>query len=477
MNKRLIFLLMVLTLPLLKAGAAEYRFNCNGKELAVVPFKHYHYASFDMSSPVEISLQSEQPIHSFEISPKNRKIKGRLEGNTIHFTLEHQGYIMVRINETERFFIFAEKPETIPSDTVNVLSFGIDATGRRDMTTQIQQAMEKTASQGKTLFFPAGSYLCRQLRPVSHTHIYLKRGATLQANLTDPANYMSDDGVKTRKFIYIKDAKDVRISGRGAINGNGRQMRTQYGDQARMRLIMAINSEDLDFEGVMFQDPGSWNTQILLCRNVTLRHIKLMNDIELSNTDGFDPDATQNMLIENCFAYCSDDNVAIKTTNYSNYLGDVDNITVRGCVFLTKKSSLKVGTETRGELMKNIRFEDNDVLESDRGMALYVSDGAILENVSYINNRFERNHPDAKQAGFYFQVSRRNDDSPLGQIRNVCIQDCTFEVPFPNPSAIKYEGKGNGIDVIIKNLIIGGKKITSTDEGRITVKNAKVVFE
>lgn len=182
--------------------------------------------------------------------------------------------------------------------------------------------------------------------------------------------------------------------------------REKFGDKARIRLLLAVNSSDLHFEGVMFRDPGSWNTQILLCRNVVFRNIKLMNDTELSNTDGFDPDASRNLLIENCFAYCSDDNVAVKTTGYSGYLGDAENITVRGCVFLTKKSSLKVGhRDPRNADVGASRSRTTTCWNPTAGMALYVSDGTALSDVHYLNNRFERNHPDSKRMMFQFSVN------------------------------------------------------------------------
>ena len=459
------------------SSSDHYRFTCEGKEIPVIPFKHYHYVSFDINGPAKVALKPGYPIHSFEISPKSRGIAGVVDHGEIRFTLTHSGYVMVRINDTERFFVFAEDPEELPVASVNIMDLGVDNTGKADVTEQIQQAIEQTAQQGKTLFFPPGTYLCRQLRLVSDTHLHLSRGAVIQAQVCSPDNYMSNDEVKTRKFIYIKDAQNVKITGRGIINGNGQALRATYGDLARMRLIMAVNSSNIQLDGIMLQDPGSWNTQILKCRDVIIRRVKLMNDINLSNTDGFDPDATCNMLIENCFAYCSDDNVAIKTTGNGGYLEDVDGITVRGCVFLTKKSSLKVGTETRGNSMRNIVFENNDVLESDRGMALYVSDGAILKGIRYIGNRFERNHPDAKQAGIHFVVNRRRSDSKLGKIKEVLIRDCSFEMPFPEHSKIKYPGPDEGIEVLIENLKIRGKKVSSLSEARIDVQNASVSIQ
>lgn len=448
--------------------AAGYRLTVDGKPVGVSAFTHYHYAAFDQSQSVRLELTCPMPVTRCEISPHSRKISCRAEGNRISFSLDRPGYVMVRINDTEKFFVFTDVPEQFPADTVSIVHYGVRAGDPKPQTALIQQAMDDAARSGKTLLFPKGSYIAGQLRPGSHTRIHLARGAILQSDTGSVAQYSSDDRIKTKKFIYIKDTEGVKISGYGTICGNGARLRERFGDEARMRLIMAVNSQQLTIEGVTLQDPGSWNTQLLLCREVKISHVKLMNDTELSNTDGFDPDASQNVLIEQCFAYCSDDNVAVKSTNYGDYLADVDGITVRGCLFLTKKSSLKVGTETRATSMRNILFEHNDVVECDRGMALYVSDGAVLENIRYLGNRFERNYPDAKRAGLFFQVNRRNADSRAGQIKKVEIRDCVFDTVFPKPSEMLGLEAGHGIDsVVIGNLTIGGKKVHSLQEAGI----------
>jgi polygalacturonase len=446
----------------------EYSLTVNGNPVEVKSFTHYHYATFDLSGKTELTLTAGNPVQSCEISPRSRTIGCRIKSNQVTFTLDKPGYVMVRINETEKFFVFAEDPESVPTDAVSILCYGVDNSGQKTQTALIQKAMDETARSGKTLLFPKGIYTAGQLRPGSNTHIHLVRGATLQSDQGNVTQYSSDDKVKTRKFIYIKDADRVKITGYGAINGNGAQLREKFGDDARMRLIMAVNSKNLTIEGVMLQDPGSWNTQILLCQDVVIRYVKLMNNTELSNTDGFDPDASKRVLIEDCFAYCSDDNVAIKTTNYGDYLGDVEDITVRGCVFLTKKSSLKVGTETRAQTMRNILFENNDVLESDRGMALYDSDGAFFENIRFINNRFERNYPDAKRAGFYFQINKRNEESKPGRIKNILVRDCIFYSAFPKPSRIEGLDSVHGVEnITIDNLIIEGKMAKTPQDARV----------
>ena len=470
-NLLFIALSLVASAHINESQAMDFSLTGNKKPLEVVAFMHYHYTSFDIAGTTELILKSDSAIQSVEISPISRGIKSIIDGNQVRFKLDKPGYVMVRINETEKFFVFAEEPEKVPSENaLNILSFGVDNSGLKTQTELIQKAMDEAAKSGKTLLFPKGTYTSGQLRPKSNTHFHLVRGAVLQSDVSSAAQYLSEDKIKTRKFIYIKDAGNVKISGYGAINGNGAQMREKFGDDARMRLVMAVNSKNLTIEGVMLQDPGSWNTQILFCQDVLIHHVKLMNNIELSNTDGFDPDASKRLQITDCFAYCSDDNVAIKTTNNGDYLGDVEDITVRGNVFLTKKSSLKVGTETRGVNMRNILFEDNDVLESDRGMALYDSDGASFENISFINNRFERNYPDAKQACFYFQINLRNPDSKPGQMKNILIKDCVFYTAFPKPSKVEGLDNTHGIEnLTIENLHIDGKKVKSIQEGRIEV--------
>ena len=82
----------------------------------------------------------------------------------------------------------------------------------------------------------------------------------------------------------------------------------------------------------------------------------------LGSLDGWDPDSSKNILIENSFGWAGDDAVAVKCTGKLNdqfMVRNAENITVRGNVFLTKKSGLKIGTETFCSQMQNIVFVVN----------------------------------------------------------------------------------------------------------------------
>lgn len=480
--KRLILIVCVLIVSLASAGqkTAGFVLQTSSDAIEIVQFKTYHYASFDLAKPEMLTLISEKPLNSVEISPKSYGIAFQKEGNQIRFRMEKPGYILVRINETEKIFLFAEKPEEIPDakNSVNIVEkYSVDNTGKATETEKIQRALNEISGTGKTLYFPKGTYQSGQLQIRSNSNIYLERGAVLKTDTSSIEPYRSTDEVSNKRFISMYGVENVKLSGYGTIDGNGRILRTKFGDDARMRLLMAVKSKNIRIEGLQFKDPGSWNTQVLLCEDVTIRNVKLLNDVELGNTDGFDPDATQRMLIEDCFACCGDDNVAIKITANSGLVGNVDQITVRNCVFLTRKSSLKVGTETRGQEMKNILFENNDVIESDRGIALYVSDGATLSDIIYRNNRFERNYPDQQKKAIHVVVSKRNEDSKLGEIKDLLIQDCTFENSFPKKSLVKYEGDGIGIRMVIDNLMIERNRVHSQEEAKIETIQSQVSFK
>ena len=114
--------------------------------------------------------------------------------------------------------------------------------------------------------------------------------------------------------------------------------------------------------------------------------------------------------------------------------------------------------------MKNITFENNDILEADRGMTLYCYDGALYENIRFINNRFERTHPDRCQCGIHFRIRKRRELSGSGVMRQILIKDCSFSHAFPNLAQITGLNNDHRIDLTIENLTIEGIPCTGKNE-------------
>ncbi|MCX6328547.1 MAG: glycosyl hydrolase family 28 protein [Bacteroidia bacterium] len=450
--------------------SAIFSLKVNGQDVFTEQYKTYHYTHIVTTRAFSVSLSSTEVISEIKISPARFGITAASGKMTTSFVIPGPGYYVVRINQKHKLFIFADLPDKEPSkNIVNVVDLGIDNKGIKTETASIQKALNDVSVSGKTLLFPAGIYKTGSLAIPSYAKIYLCAGAILKG-VDEISDFDFHDDIKPKSFIRIKDAEYVSISGRGIIDANGRVLRDKYADTARMRLMLILNSKNVTVDGIIIRDPGSWNTHILHSENVTIQNVKMLNDIELSNTDGFDPDASKNILIENCFAYCSDDNVAVKTTGTSGYLRNAESITVRGCVFLTKKSSLKVGTESRGEVIQDILFENNDVVESDRGMALYCPDGATFQRISYINNRFEDNYPDAKQSWMNFTITKRNPDSKPGIMREILVKDCSFDHKFSKVSEISGFDENHRIVMTIENLQVREMKCKTEKEANIKNK-------
>ncbi|WEK21384.1 MAG: glycosyl hydrolase family 28 protein [Candidatus Pedobacter colombiensis] len=448
--------------------------KANGTTLETTVFKDVNYASFKQRTALNIEITCSETIRDFVISPLNKQITGSLtKPNTLAFQLKEASYLVITINKNQRLFLFAETTEDqdLSGQMANINSYHLDM--EKINTGIIQTAINQAAQKKQTLFFPSGVYKTGKLSIPSNSRILMAAGAVWKASdeLSDLKNQTTQ---KPNAFIRIQDANHVEIKGLGVIDGNGRALRDKYGDDARFRIFLIVSSKDVLIEGITARDPGSWNTQIMYSDNVTFKKVKLLNDVTLSNTDGFDPDASSHVTIENCFAYTGDDNVAIKVTKNDGPVNRTSDITVKGCVFLTRKSSLKVGTESRGTSISNVLFEDNDVVMSDRGMALYCSDGALYQNIRYVNNRFESNYPDAKKMGIQFVINKRNADSKAGKMENVSITNCKFYTPFPAASEIKGLDDAHQIAVKIDNLEINGKKCLTLSDAAIKTTFATV---
>ena len=448
----------------LAVRSQDFTLQSGNREIFVSQYKTYYYAHIEWRSALDLTLESSIPIAEFEISPESAGIKGSRIGNSIRFTMDGPGYVMVRINRDHRIFILADGMRKEPdADLVSILDYDVDTTGDELVTANLQKALDEISGTGKVLDFPAGIYRTGTISIRSHSKIHLAPGAIIMGP-EDVSDLETEDRIRPRSLVLIKDAEDVEITGRGIIDANGRHIRDTYGDEGRGRLMLILNSKHITLDGIILRDPPSWNTHVLYSEDVVIRNIKMLNDIDVSNTDGFDPDASRQVLIENCFAYCGDDNVAVKSTGTLGYLQDVYDITVRNNVFLTKKSALKVGTESNADVMKNITFENNDVLEADRGMTLYCYDGAIYENIRFINNRFERTHPDRCQCGLHFRIRKRRDWSGSGVMRQILIKDCSFSQAIPNLAQITGLNDDHRIELTIENLTIEGIPCSGKNE-------------
>jgi hypothetical protein len=136
----------------------------------------------------------------------------------------------------------------------------------------------------------------------------------------------------------------------------------------------------------------------------------------LSGKDGFDPDASRDVLIDGAFVISGDDAVAVKNRFPLDPDGrTTERVTFRNSIVSTFKSALKIGTETRGPI-RDVTFANCDVFDSDRGIVLYARDGGPIERAVWRDIRLGLiSWPGEKESGtaFHVTIERREAPTPV----------------------------------------------------------------
>ena len=151
---------------------------------------------------------------------------------------------------------------------------------------------------------------------------------------------------------------------------------------------------DLTIANIAMKDSPFWNNHIYDCDNVHITGITITAPDGSPNTDGFDPDSSRNVVIENSHYQGGDDCVAIKSgwdcfgvaynkpcVNItirnltcdgrlagiaigSEMSGGVDNVTVEHVRFKRANGAAHIKTGlTRGGYVTNVRFTDLVAME------------------------------------------------------------------------------------------------------------------
>ncbi len=462
------------------ANADITRVRVNGTEVpACSTVMNVGYAHFAFTGKAHVEITAREPIETFDISPHRRGIKGRAEGNTLSFELSKPGDLHIQLNQLPRFFLFAEAPETDPprpgqEGVFDLTTFGVASDPETVQTEAIQKAINQVAEKKGTLFVPPGIYRTGELQMKSNLTLHLAAGAILKGT-GELADYPM--GELRTQFLYFLDCENVRIQGPGVIDGQGRALRLsgENSSASRLQLVRTLRARNIALHDVILRDAGSWGVHLVESEHIDVIGCKLIGNTIYDdpdfpwepNTDGFDPDNSSHVLIENCFISTNDDAIAVKLLRGTHR--DMSDITFRDNVVWTVKSALKVGTEVYGKKLSKVRFENNDVIHADRGIVVYLYRGADISDVSWEGNHFEFIGGNSREMNLDIRIK---DVKGKGRMRDLLIKDNSFERFSKNPSLMEGLDDGHEIDdVIFDNLVIAGQKHLNAKDAEIEVKD------
>ncbi|WP_308291618.1 glycoside hydrolase family 28 protein [Microbacterium sp. G2-8] len=267
-------------------------------------------------------------------------------------------------------------------------------------TERIQTAIDRAADAGGgVVMIPPGVHRTGALRLRSRIELRIEQGATLQF-VSDPSLYppveASWEGAPTTihsPCLWAHGETDVSITGLGTIDGGGETWwRTFREDREalafpRPTLVGLHESRRITLDGVTLRNSPSWTVHPLLCDDVRVSNVRIVNPPDSPNTDGIDPESSRNVRITGCHIDVGDDCIAIKAgTEAADGPGACENIVIANCTMLRGHGAVVIGSEmsggVRGVVISSCIFEG-----TDRGIRVKTrrGRGGVVEDVQVAN--------------------------------------------------------------------------------------------
>ncbi len=353
----------------------------------------------------------------------------------------------------------------------SVIDYGAKADGQTKDTLAFERAIAACAEAGGgRVRVPVGQYLTGPIRLRSHVELHLERDSliTFSRDFDDyplvESDYEGEPCVRCLSPLSGEELVGIRITGEGTFDGQGEAWRPvkrwkmtdqQWADisrggvieaerdvwwptQAAMQgealieklkasgkplsprdyapardflrptLVKFSKCRDLVIDGPTFRNSPAWNVHLLLCEDVIVRNVTIVNPWFSSNGDGLDLDACRNVTVYGSKFDCGDDAICIKSGK--NEAGRkrgraCENIVIENCQVLHGHGGVTIGSEMSGGV-RNVRvhnciFHGTDIglrFKSTRGR------GGVVENIEMSNVVMHDIKHDAISLNLYYWV-------------------------------------------------------------------------
>lgn len=331
-------------------------------------------------------------------------------------------------------------------------NYGAKADGKTNDVAAIQTAIDKAYENGggRVILSSGKTYYSDSIIMKENVELHLEIGSRLKATSDingyfRPCNFINDKtntlignpvtGKPSFCFIYGFEAHNCKITGFGTIDANGHafvERKDKYyvtgNFYPRPTVIYIEKSNHITVEDVTIVDAPFWTLHPAGCDDVLISKIRILNDLDVANSDGIDPDHSTNVRILGCHVECADDCICLKTSKGNSEYGPCENIIISDCTLISTSAAIKIGTEGVGDF-RNVLVQNCIISRSNRGLSIQIRDGGNVENVRYNNIIIETRRfcPDwwGTAEPIVITAFDRDENTKAGHIKNVSFRNIT----------------------------------------------------
>lgn len=423
------------------------------------------------------------------------------------------------------FKIEKVKETSFPDYKISIEKTGAVKGGQTLCTEAINKAIEQTSKRGGgRVIIPSGLWLTGPITLLSNVDLHLEAGAIV-AFTTDMSQYPIVETIyegqpakKCLSPLNAKNAENIAITGDGIFDGQGEPWRQLKKDKAsaavwkkvtsipggeivddriwhpakpreevRPNLLKLENCHRILIEGCTFKNSAAWCLHPVMCTDLVLDEVKVMNPSYGQNGDALDVESCNRVIIKDCMFDAGDDGICMKSGKDKagrDRNMPTQNVVVRDCQVMHGHGGFVIGSEMSGGVrnvwVKNCTFDGTDAglrFKSTRGR------GGVVENIYIEDIQMLNIMGNALTMDLYYFVKeapgaaipQKDETTPVFKnitIKNVACLGCKYgffikglpESPFENVNISNFYTSGNTIpDVIeyVKNVTINGEKFTT----------------